>query len=154
MADIVGPETRSRMMSAIRGRDTRPELFLRKNLHKRGFRYRLQARDLPGRPDLVFPRYKAVLFAHGCFWHMHDCRLFKWPRTRREFWRSKLEANRSRDERNLAALAHASWRIGVVWECSLKGPARRDPEEIIDQCAEWLYSDRDSLEVAGYNCQK
>lgn len=141
-------------MSAIRGRNTRPELFLRKSLHRRGFRYRLHARDLPGRPDLVFPRYKAVLFAHGCFWHMHDCHLFKWPSTRQEFWKTKLEANRSRDDRNIAALTRAGWRIGVVWECSLKGPARRDPEEVVDQCEEWLCSDRDSLEIAGYNDQK
>lgn len=141
-------------MSAIRGRDTRPELFLRKSLHRRGFRYRLHGRDLPGRPDLVFPRYRAVLFAHGCFWHMHDCHLFRWPSTRQEFWKTKLEANRSRDDRNLAALARDGWRIGVVWECSLKGPARHDPEEVVDQCAEWLCSDRDSLEIAGYNDRK
>lgn len=142
------------MMAAVRGRDTRPELFLRKSLHRLGFRYRLQAKELPGKPDLVFPRYRAVLFAHGCFWHMHDCPLFKWPSTREEFWKSKLEANRTRDERNTAALADLGWRVGIVWECSLKGPTRRDSEEVIKQCADWLCSSRDSLAIAGYNIGK
>jgi DNA mismatch endonuclease (patch repair protein) len=97
---------------------------LRHGLHARGLRYRLHRKDLPGRPDLVFPRYRAAILVHGCLWHGHDCPLFKWPATRREFWQAKIEGNRARDARDLAGLAAAGWRVLVVWECALKGPAR------------------------------
>src|SRR5690349_4259655 len=109
------------MMSGIRGKNTRPELILRSGLHRRGFRFRLHPADLPGKPDLVFPKHQAVLFAHGCFWHGHDCHLFKWPRTREEFWRTKIEQNRKVDERAQTRLGQAGWRQAVVWECALKG---------------------------------
>lgn len=149
MADIVTAEVRSRMMSGIRGTNTKPELLLRKGLHAIGFRFRLHDRSLPGKPDIVLPRYKAVIFAHGCFWHGHDCHLFKWPSTRPEFWQAKIGRNRAVDERTDAALKEAGWRQAIVWECALKGKTRLPLEEVIQSCAEWLRSDRPRLEIRG-----
>lgn len=121
MADIVDRPTRSRMMSGIRGKNTKPEYVIRRGLHARGFRFRLHARDLPGQPDIVLPKYGAVIEVRGCFWHGHDCPLFKWPKTRIEFWRNKIEATRARDRRNVAALERCGWRVFVVWECEIRG---------------------------------
>lgn len=149
MADIVTAEVRSRMMSGIRGTNTKPELLLRKGLHALGFRFRLHDRSLPGKPDIVFPRYNAVIFAHGCFWHGHDCHLFKWPTTRPEFWQAKIAGNRAVDERTHAALTEAGWRQAVVWECALKGKTRLPLEDVIQSCAEWLRSDQPQLEIRG-----
>lgn len=149
MADIVSAEVRSRMMAGIRGSNTKPELVLRKGLHAKGFRFRLHDRKLPGKPDIVFPKFKAVVFAHGCFWHGHDCHLFKWPSTREEFWRAKIERNREVDSRNEAALDAAGWRQGVVWECAIKGRTRLPLEDVISGCAEWLRSDRQGIEIRG-----
>lgn len=149
MADIVTAEVRSRMMSGIRGTNTKPELLLRKGLHAIGFRFRLHDRSLPGKPDIVLPRYRAVIFAHGCFWHGHDCHLFKWPSTRPEFWQAKIARNRAVDERTDAALTEAGWRQAVVWECALKGKTRLPLEDVIQSCAEWLRSDRPRLEIRG-----
>lgn len=120
MADIVDKETRSRMMSGIRGSNTKLELLVRRALHARGLRYRLGGAGLPGRPDLVLPRHNAAVFVHGCFWHGHDCPLFHLPKTRPEFWRAKIDANRARDERALENLAQMKWRTYVVWECSIR----------------------------------
>jgi DNA mismatch endonuclease (patch repair protein) len=149
MADIVPPEVRSRMMAGIRGRDTKPELMLRKGLYAAGFRYRLHVKDLPGRPDMVFPRHRAVLFAHGCFWHGHDCHLFRWPSSRQDWWREKITRNRAVDVRSEAALAEAGWRLGVVWECALKGRTRLPLLDVLEACAAWLRSDAPRLEVRG-----
>jgi DNA mismatch endonuclease (patch repair protein) len=149
MADIVTAEVRSRMMSGIRGTNTKPELLLRKGLHAMGFRFRLHDRSLPGKPDIVLPRYKAVIFAHGCFWHGHDCHLFKWPSTRPEFWQAKIARNRAVDARTDIALSEAGWRQAIVWECALKGKTRLPLEDVIQSCAEWLKSDRPRLEIRG-----
>lgn len=149
MPDIVAPHVRSRMMAGIRGRDTQPELVLRKGLHNAGFRYRLHAKGLPGKPDLVFPRYRAVIFAHGCFWHGHDCALFKWPSTREDFWRAKITGNVTRDGTVKERLLAAGWRVLTVWECALKGPGRLAPGEAITRSAVWLRSDRQADEIRG-----
>ena len=149
MPDVVSPEVRSRMMAGIRGTNTKPELLLRKGLHARGFRFRLHDKRLPGKPDLVLPRYRAVLFAHGCFWHGHDCHLFRWPGTRVDFWRTKIERNREVDARAADALRDAGWRQGVVWECALKGRTRLPIEEVLDRCTTWLRSSEERLEVRG-----
>lgn len=149
MGDIVTPEVRSRMMSGIRGTNTKPEMVLRKGLHALGFRFRLHDRSLPGTPDLVFPKYHAVLFAHGCFWHGHDCHLFRWPSSRQEFWQTKITRNREVDARSARLLEEAGWRQGVVWECALKGRERLPLEEVIGTCAGWLRSDLPYLEVRG-----
>ncbi|MGH3710677.1 MAG: very short patch repair endonuclease [Brevundimonas sp.] len=149
MPDVVDAATRSRMMSGIRSRHTQPEMLLRRGLHARGIRYRLHARELPGKPDMVFPARKAVLFAHGCFWHGHDCHLFRLPSTRPEFWSAKIERNRAVDERSTAALRAAGWRVGVVWECALKGRTRLPFEEVLDQCEAWIRGTGESLEIHG-----
>lgn len=149
MADIVTPEVRSRMMSGIRGKDTRPEMILRRGLHAAGFRFRLHDRRLPGRPDLVFPGRRAVLFAHGCFWHGHDCHLFRWPSSRPEFWRAKIDRNREVDQIASSRLAGMGWRSGVVWECALKGRGRLPDGEVIARCAGWLDSTEPLLEIRG-----
>ncbi|GAK46717.1 DNA mismatch endonuclease vsr [Tepidicaulis marinus] len=149
MADIVTTEVRSRMMSGIRGKNTKPELAVRKALHRLGFRYRLHDRSLPGKPDLVFPKYRAVIFVHGCFWHGHDCHLFKWPKTRQEFWRNKIEKNRSNDARAIAELEEQGWRVAVIWECALKGKEQQPYELAIERCTVWLSSTRPEIEIRG-----
>ena len=137
-------------MAAIRGRDTRPEILIRKGLHARGFRFRLHAKDLAGRPDLVLPKHRAVLFVHGCFWHGHTCPLFRWPKTRGEFWRDKIGRNRERDAAALAALQGQGWRIAVIWECALKGRGRLPLPQVIDSLAAWLFSDADEICIEGH----
>lgn len=136
-------------MSGIRGKDTKPEMVIRRGLHRRGFRYRIHNRKLPGQPDLVFRRFRAVLFVNGCFWHGHSCELFRWPSTRAGFWQDKIGANMSRDRKNLAALREQAWRTGVVWECALKGPNRMEPDVILDTIADWLGSDVPELCLVG-----
>lgn len=154
MADVVDPATRSRMMSGIRGKNTKPELLIRKALHARGFRYRLHCKDLPGNPDLCLPKYRAVIFVHGCFWHGHACHLFKWPKTRPEFWWEKIGRNRAVDEAALAELAAEGWRVAVVWECALKGRERLDQTEVLDSLSSWLKSGAPQLSIRGANsCQ-
>jgi DNA mismatch endonuclease (patch repair protein) len=140
MVDIVDAATRSRMMSGIRGRNTKPEILIRSLLHRRGFRFRLDARDLAGRPDIVLPRYRAVIFVHGCFWHGHTCHLFKWPQTRAEFWRDKIGRNRANDAKAQAALLDAGWRVATVWECALRG-ANRDIDGVLQRLIDWLHGD-------------
>lgn len=109
------------MMRGIRGSNTQPELQVRKALHARGFRYRLNAKDLPGRPDIVLPKWKTVIFVHGCFWHAHQgCRYFRIPATRTEFWEQKFAANAARDARQVEQLLAMGWRVLVVWECALR----------------------------------
>jgi DNA mismatch endonuclease (patch repair protein) len=118
--DIVAAEKRSSMMRAVRQRNTRPELRLRKSLHAQGYRYRLHVTGLPGRPDLVFPSRRAVVFVHGCFWHGHDCRAGAPPATRPEYWLPKIAENRARDARKQAELEVLGWRVLTVWECELR----------------------------------
>lgn len=120
MADRLSPEHRSWNMSRIRGKDTGPELRLRSMLHREGFRFRLHARKLPGRPDLVLPKYRTAIFVHGCFWHRHPgCRNATDPANRATFWQEKFRSNVARDARNRAALEAAGWAVEVVWECEL-----------------------------------
>jgi DNA mismatch endonuclease (patch repair protein) len=145
MPDVVSPEVRSRKMSGIRGKNTKPEVALRKALHRRGLRYRLHDRTLPGRPDLVFPSRHAVVLVNGCFWHAHEgCPYFKLPATRSEFWRDKLMANRERDERNLRQLRGAGWRVAVVWECA----TRKNFASTVDQLEGWLRGTSERVDVA------
>ena len=148
MADVVDAATRSRMMSGIRGKNTKPELMIRKALHARGFRYRLHC-DLPGKPDICLPKHHAVVFVHGCFWHGHDCHLFKWPSTRPEFWRTKIARNQDVDRAAEHSLLAAGWRVAAIWECALKGRSRLALEEVVDRCTDWLGSDRDRLIIRG-----
>ena len=149
MADVVDAATRSRMMSGIRGKNTKPELLIRKALHARGFRYRLHCKDLPGNPDLCLPKYRAVIFVHGCFWHGHGCHLFKWPKTRSEFWREKIGRNRAVDEGALDRLRSDGWRVAIIWECALKGRERVPFDEMIESLAGWLRSSVLDCEIRG-----
>ncbi|MBX5463847.1 MAG: DNA mismatch endonuclease Vsr [Steroidobacteraceae bacterium] len=126
MVDVHSPAIRSKNMAAIRGKDTRPEVLLRRALHAEGLRYRLHVGSLPGRPDIVLPGKKSVVFVHGCFFHGHACPSFKWPASNAQFWRSKIEGNKARDLRNIAALRADGWRVFVVWECELRGTAPRE----------------------------
>ncbi len=136
--DVLTTEQRRFNMSRIRGKDTKPEMLLRRGLHAAGLRFRLHAPRLPGKPDLVFPKHHAVMLIHGCFWHGHDCPLFRMPATRPEFWAKKISGNRERDFRSAKALRLAGWRLLTVWECSLKGPARKPVDEVIDYCATFI----------------
>jgi DNA mismatch endonuclease, patch repair protein len=149
MADVVSKDARSRMMSGIRGKHTKPEMIIRRGLHARGFRYLLHDRRLPGKPDLVFPRHRAVILVHGCFWHGHDCHLFKWPQTRKGFWRKKIERNRELDAQGIVELRKLGWRVGIVWECAIKGRTRLLDDRTITLCAKWLRSHRRSLVLSG-----
>jgi DNA mismatch endonuclease (patch repair protein) len=130
-------------MRAIKSKNTRPEMIVRSGLHRQGLRFRIHPKELPGKPDLVFPRFGAVIFVHGCFWHGHDCPLFKIPATRADFWMSKISANQIRDSRDLAALSKLGWRVATVWECALKGRGKLPLETVIDELARWLH-DRES----------
>ena len=119
------------MMSSIRGRDTKPELVVRRFLHGRGFRFHLSRKELPGKPDLVLPRRNAVVFVHGCFWHgHHGCRFATVPSTRREFWKAKIGSNRKRDAEVVGRLLDLGWRVGVVWECALTANAATSLESL------------------------
>jgi DNA mismatch endonuclease (patch repair protein) len=134
MVDVLTPEQRRLNMSRIRGRDTKPEMIIRRGLHACGLRYRLHERDLPGRPDLVFPKFRAAVFVHGCFWHSHGCGLSKLPATRQDFWKKKLDSNAARDRAAINALCSLGWRVLVVWECALRGPRRMHLDDAV-QCA-------------------
>lgn len=149
--DVVDKVTRSRMMSGIKGKDTKPELLVRKALHARGLRYRLHDDALAGKPDLVFPKYHAVVFIHGCYWHGHDCHLFRLPAANTEFWSTKIAGNRRRDEENARLLTVGGWRVLTVWECALRGKAQVDDfPSVIDDICRWLVtSDAPSLEIRG-----
>jgi len=148
MADVVSKEIRSKNMAAIRGKDTWPEMLVRRLLHQKGFRYRLHSPNLPGKPDLVFPKYNAVIFVNGCFWHGHDCYLFKWPKTREGFWREKIGSNVKRDAAQLTELRNSGWRVGVVWECAVKGRRKTGPEEILGLISDWLLSEEPGFELS------
>ena len=119
MADHLSKEARSRLMSRVKGRDTKPELAVRSALHRAGFRFRLHRRDLPGRPDVVLPRFKTVIFVHGCFWHGHDCKRGKLPSSNKSFWTTKISGNVRRDKANSDALRDLGWSTITIWECGL-----------------------------------
>lgn len=147
MADIVSPSVRSRMMAGIKSKNTRPEMLIRRQLHGMGFRYRLHSKQLPGKPDIIFPKYHAVIFVHGCFWHGHDCSLFKWPSSNKEFWKNKINSNRERDISNKQKLQAASWRVAIVWECAIRKLGGRD-KGLAQNLADWLVSNSEYLEIS------
>lgn len=139
------------MMSGIRGKNTAPEILIRKSLFSRGYRYRLNLRNLPGSPDIVLPKYHAVIFVHGCFWHGHRCPFFRIPATRSEFWNKKIEDNRKRDHNSEMELLNSGWRVCTIWECAIKGKTRlsRLPE-LIDTVENWLRTGEQRIEFSGY----
>lgn len=149
MSDIVDKETRSRMMAGIKGKNTKPELVIRKAIFNRGFRYRIHEKKLPGKPDIVLKKYKAVIFIHGCFWHKHNCHLFKWPKSNPDFWKKKISSNKDNDLQNINKLIELGWRIAIIWECSLKGKGKLDFEELITKLCDWIESSEERLEITG-----
>ena len=134
MADVHTKQQRSYNMSRIKGKNTKPEILIRKIIHRMGYRFRLHRKDLPGKPDLVLPRLNKIVFVHGCFWHMHNCRYGKvTPKTRAEFWQTKREGNVKRDKRNIRLLKKQDWQVLVVWECQI-----RNIEKLRKRIAEFL----------------
>jgi DNA mismatch endonuclease (patch repair protein) len=144
MADVVDKDTRSRMMANITSRNTKPELFIRSELHKQGFRFRINARNIKGTPDIVLKRYSALIFTHGCFWHGHNCHYFKLPATRRAFWSNKIECNRKRDAETILALKKDGWRICIVWECAVRSKKRI---QYVSHIARWITGNRKFKEI-------
>lgn len=141
-------------MSGIKGQNTKPELIIRRALHARGFRYRLHAADFPGKPDMLFPRYRAAVFVHGCFWHGHDCKLFKVPSTRVEFWLAKIAANRTRDAEVARQTAQRDWRHLVIWECAIRGSDSIGLDQTVEKTRAWLQSDRDVCEIRSVTAER
>lgn len=149
MPDIVDPETRSRMMAGIRSKDTKPEIAIRRRLHALGYRYRLHPKDVPGKPDIALPRFRAAIFVNGCFWHGHSCHLFRLPGTRTDFWVAKIETNRKRDRVVAEALQASDWRQLVIWECAFRGRGSIGIDRVIDTTAKWIESDERIAEIKG-----
>ncbi|MBB3649280.1 DNA mismatch endonuclease (patch repair protein) [Rhizobium sp. BK619] len=147
MADRLTPDQRRLNMSRVRAKDTAPEWTVRRLLFSRGFRYQLHRKDLPGKPDIVLPRFRAAVFVHGCFWHGHACTLFRMPATRTEFWSEKMAANRQRDAKAIALLDELGWRSLWIWECVLKGRGRLPESELAEQVKAFLYSDAAFAEI-------
>jgi DNA mismatch endonuclease (patch repair protein) len=149
MTDIVSAAVRSRMMSDIRGTDTRPEIDVRHGLHAMGFRYRLHVPGLPGKPDIVLAQHRAVILVNGCFWHCHDCHLFRWPDEREQFWRRKITRSRERDMEVRNALGTFGWRVLVIWECALKGRNRLPLKKVLKETAAWIRKGGACHEIRG-----
>lgn len=138
MADVHNPDSRSKNMRAIGSKNTRPELLLRQLLFARGFRFRIHANNLPGKPDIILPKHNLAVFVHGCFWHGHDCYLFKLPQTRTGFWLKKIGENKRRDRDHIDELQQIGWRVLVVWECALKGRKKWDVAKLGDALSTWI----------------
>lgn len=146
--DVVDKATRSRMMSGIRSKNTRPEVFLRKGLHALGFRFRLHVKEIPGKPDIALPKYKALIIVHGCFWHGHDCHYFKLPKTRTEFWRTKIDSNKNRDIVTQQKQHEMGWRTLVVWECAIRANQKQGALlNTVKLAADWLNSSSTSAVI-------
>ena len=121
MSDVLTPEQRHKCMSAIKGKDTKPEKIVRSMVHRMGYRFRLHKKDLPGKPDIVLPKLNKIIFVHGCFWHMHNCKYGRvFPKTNKEFWQHKREGNVIRDRRNIEELENIGWKVLIIWECEIK----------------------------------
>lgn len=152
MTDTVDARTRSRMMSAVRSRNSRIEVAVRKRLFAQGLRYRLHRRDLPGTPDFVFPKHRSAVFVHGCFWHLHGCELSSIPDTRRDWWKEKLERNAERDARAVSRLRSLGWRVLTIWECRFRR-AGLDRDRALDEAcreaADFVRSSLPFLEIPG-----
>lgn len=145
MTDIVQPHIRSRMMSGIKGKNSKPEILVRRLLFAAGFRFRLHRRDLPGTPDIVLAKRKVVIFVHGCFWHAHDgCRYFKLPSTRSDFWKAKLQGNVDRDQKAITSLISSGWRVLSIWECATR---ELQEEELSKQIIAWINNNASSGEI-------
>lgn len=147
MVDIVDSITRSRMMAAVKSSNTKPELQIRQILHKRGFRFRLHEKKLPGKPDIVLPKYRAVIFINGCFWHGHDnCRFFKLPATRTDFWKEKISKNKFNDANAIASLLASNWRVCIIWQCKIR-ELKKDLTGLADIVSKFIKGQEPFLEL-------
>ena len=149
--DIWSKKKRSAVMAKIRSKDTKPEWIVRRYLFSRGYRYRKNVKGLPGTPDIVLRKYGIVIFIHGCFWHAHNCSLFKIPSTNKEFWIKKFEQNKLRDIQVIQTLLQNGWRVLVVWECSMKGKNKRKFDSLIEEIEMWLNGNIDYGEISSIN---
>lgn len=146
MTDYLNSDQRSKLMSRVKNRDTKIETILRSLLHRRGFRFRKNVTNLPGRPDIILPKYKAVVFVHGCFWHGHgNCNKGRLPSTKIDFWQKKISENKTRDEETKKQLFTADWRVAVVWECSFRNKTQQ--AITIEQLCDWINSDSSYFEI-------
>jgi DNA mismatch endonuclease (patch repair protein) len=145
--DIVSKKKRSEMMSGIGSKNTKPEIIVRKLLHSNGYRFRLHSKNLPGKPDICLPKHKSVIFVNGCFWHGHSCPIFRVPKTRPDFWHAKIEGNRDRDKKNIEDLLELGWRVLVIWECTLRGKNRANPEDSSQLLGLWFDSNKAYAEI-------
>lgn len=136
-------------MAGIKSKNTKPEKLIRTGLFGLGYRYRIHVKDLPAKPDLVLRKYSAVILVNGCFWHGHDCSLFRLPKSNIEFWESKISKNKENDNLNLLSLRKAGWRVAVVWECALKGKSKLNYREVISLLDTWLKSGIQTIEIRG-----
>lgn len=142
---------RSKIMASIKPKDTKPELTLRRALHRKGFRYRLHYKGLPGRPDLVLPKYNAIILVNGCFWHKHNCHLFNPQRRLSPAWDAKINNNVARDKKNLSLYKELGWKVLVIWECAIEGKTRRPISEVVNTAANWIQFDNQDAQVEGRN---
>jgi DNA mismatch endonuclease, patch repair protein len=149
MTDVLTRAQRTFNMKRIKGKDTRPEMLIRRGLHALGLRYSLHSRRLPGSPDLVFTRHSAVIFVHGCFWHRHRCHMFKMPSTSRGFWAKKIAGNAERDSKTIKLLHDQGWRVMVIWECALRGTRRLKLRTVLKRAHSFLRGGRKLLELKG-----
>ncbi|GHV92412.1 hypothetical protein AGMMS50268_29150 [Spirochaetia bacterium] len=139
--DVLTPEQRHYNMSRIHSKNTKPELTVRKWLWHNGYQYRLHRKDLPGKPDIVLPKYNAIIFVHGCFWHRHNCKFASKPATRKDFWEQKLNGNVERDRKNIQKLGELNWRILVIWECEIK----KWDSDLENRITDFLYDDNSTI---------
>lgn len=149
MTDRVSPEVRSHIMACIKGKDTKPEMVIRRALHALGFRYRLHVKDLPGHPDMVFPKYKAVILVNGCFWHGHDCHISNRQKSRSEYWEQKITNNMNRDEKNKKQLHALNWRVATIWECAITGKMKTPLDNMSNLISLWLKSSEKEITIFG-----
>ena len=147
MTDVHDRQTRSRNMAAIRNSNTKPELRVRKELHRRGLRYSLKNRALPGKPDVVLSKYRVAVFVHGCFWHRHNCNYFKLPKTNTEFWKNKISANVQRDVEVIRQITDIGYRVLIIWECSFKGRNKERLDSLFESIILWIRLDERTSEI-------
>lgn len=147
MHDKQSQQSRSLNMAKVHSKNTIPEIKIRKALFNKGFRYRIHDKSLPGNPDIILPKYKAVIQINGCFWHGHNCYLFSWPKTNPEFWQTKISGNQKRDKKNNIELEKSGWRVLIIWGCALKGKNKISFDILIEQIITWLISYENSKEI-------
>lgn len=142
MTDLVDKQTRSRIMSRIKAKNTKPERIVRSELHKLGLRFRLHDKNLPGKPDIILPKYRVVILVHGCFWHGHNCQYFQWPKSNTEFWKNKINRNKTRDAEVVHQLLELDWRVLKIWECCIRGQSEQQITKTMKSAYKWIVRKR------------